>query len=513
MNRSKTLFLALMALASTSSFAAGRIQRADIKTATDCVNAGSTAANCLPNTAQIYDSFNNQQLSTSIANGQLGTAVPVVSALSSVISTTPIVLQGGTNTTVVFSTINFDSVGGYSSGIYTVPAGKAGFFYASAAIDTANSLADNSIVIIKIWQNASVVSEQVTVNSQGNVYAPASATALINAAAGDTIKVTGTITNGAGAGSYALGASTNTNGNGNYFNLESINTSGTTFSASSATTTSTNGSDVTVVNPTVIFDSASGYNSSTGVYTVPAGKAGYAWWCAGLDFGANFTAFTKTATIKLVQNATVVVSQTNESGPSANLAVPRVPLQACAPVKLAVGDTLRVKVNNNSASYALSGTVGNYNFLMSLPSAPVVMLGTSSTSTSAPTVTTPVFPTASIDTNNRLNTSSGVYTFPMTGYYVYAAGLDFSTNFVGALGKSNLWVYLNAASVASNTNQNAAAGYETPGFLSGVIYANAGDTAQVEVQNNQGTFALSGGVGSYFSIALILPAAINGVKF
>jgi hypothetical protein len=51
---------------------ASKIQQQGIKTLADCTAAGATGATCLPLTAQVWDSTNGQQLSASIANGQIG---------------------------------------------------------------------------------------------------------------------------------------------------------------------------------------------------------------------------------------------------------------------------------------------------------------------------------------------------------------------------------------------------------------------------------------------------------
>lgn len=66
------LLATMVILPSNGAFAVNKIQQQGIKTAADCTGAGATLANCLPLDAQIYDSTNAQQLSVSIANGQLG---------------------------------------------------------------------------------------------------------------------------------------------------------------------------------------------------------------------------------------------------------------------------------------------------------------------------------------------------------------------------------------------------------------------------------------------------------
>lgn len=64
--------LIAMNVVGPQAFAVNKIQKQGVKTLTDCTNAGATAANCLIDTGQLYDLANAQQLSTSIANGQLG---------------------------------------------------------------------------------------------------------------------------------------------------------------------------------------------------------------------------------------------------------------------------------------------------------------------------------------------------------------------------------------------------------------------------------------------------------
>jgi hypothetical protein len=62
--------LLLVALLTVTS-ANAKIQKQDIKTLANCVSAGATGATCLPDTSQIWDSFNSKQLSTSISDGSL----------------------------------------------------------------------------------------------------------------------------------------------------------------------------------------------------------------------------------------------------------------------------------------------------------------------------------------------------------------------------------------------------------------------------------------------------------
>lgn len=72
MKKHFAILLALLTAFGPNLAGAAAIQQQGIKTAAQCIAAGASLANCLPLTAQVYDSFNGQQLSTSIANGQIG---------------------------------------------------------------------------------------------------------------------------------------------------------------------------------------------------------------------------------------------------------------------------------------------------------------------------------------------------------------------------------------------------------------------------------------------------------
>lgn len=91
----KLISLLMIAALLSPGAQAAKIQRQGIKTAAECVAAGSTAANCLPLDAQIWDATNGQQLSLSIANGQLGGGGGGKNYLASYVAST----SGGTANT------------------------------------------------------------------------------------------------------------------------------------------------------------------------------------------------------------------------------------------------------------------------------------------------------------------------------------------------------------------------------------------------------------------------------
>ena len=91
----------------------------------------------------------------------------------------------------------------------------------------------------------------------------------------------------------------NAGSNGEFLSKQSGNTGGLTWAAAGGgdntpyfradTTTQTVGGEATLVFTNSIFDSASGYNTSTGKYTIPSGQGGYWWFQANANIGSSYT--------------------------------------------------------------------------------------------------------------------------------------------------------------------------------------------------------------------------------
>lgn len=64
-------WLVIGLLVSSNVLAGSKIQRQGIKTAAECVAAGSTAANCLPRSDQVYDTTLSKTLSQAIIDGDI----------------------------------------------------------------------------------------------------------------------------------------------------------------------------------------------------------------------------------------------------------------------------------------------------------------------------------------------------------------------------------------------------------------------------------------------------------
>jgi len=95
MKKHISALLALFTALGPNLAVASQIQQQGIKTLAQCIAGGATGATCLPLAAQVWDSTNGQQLSLSIANGQLGGGGGSKNYLSSYIAST----GGGTANT------------------------------------------------------------------------------------------------------------------------------------------------------------------------------------------------------------------------------------------------------------------------------------------------------------------------------------------------------------------------------------------------------------------------------
>ena len=90
----------------------------------------------------------------------------------------------------------------------------------------------------------------------------------------------------------------NTPTNGYALTAQSGNTGGMTWASVGGdntpyfradTTTQTVGSNAVLIFTNSVFDSASGYNTSTGKYTIPSGQGGYWWFQANATIGVSYT--------------------------------------------------------------------------------------------------------------------------------------------------------------------------------------------------------------------------------
>lgn len=116
------------------------------------------------------------------------------------------------------------------------------------------------------------------------------------------------------------------------------------------------------------------------------------------------------------------------------------------------------------------------------------------------------FDTESYDTNNNFNTTTHLYTVPVTGYYQVNAQLSTTSSAENATALV-LVVYKNATQVMNTTiYDNAWTLNSLTGTASDVIYLTAGDTLSVkgyiDVASGTGTF-LGGYAATFFSAHLL----------
>jgi hypothetical protein len=128
---------------------------------------------------------------------------------------------------------------------------------------------------------------------------------------------------------------------------------------------------------------------------------------------------------------------------------------------------------------------------------------------SCPNSTQTDMPWDTIDSDNGIPFSAGVFTIPVAGYYDVEAAFNFVAN---ATGYRQIRVLINSATNATSSNNASTATAGTAvGFARTFILA-AGDTVMVRVQQNSGAALSTDGnpVSNYVSIVKVPAPAVNG---
>jgi hypothetical protein len=280
------------------------------------------------------------------------------------------------------------------------------------------------------------------------------------------------------------------------------------FNASAVSATGTINSSATLAN--VIFsafqyDNYSGYNSGTGNYTVPA---------TGYYFVSSTVVIQATTTtgyqLNILHNGSQIAinapSQASSSRASASI--------SCI-IFCSAGDTLSAATDNAIFTGSATYLAGSQNFsIMQIPNSQQALLATASVNarytfngnTALPNNTLETLSstyatyTKIRDTHNAFNTSTGVYTVPISGMYRVSlrTGIQATTATTGVMqnavqqgGSSSLTSFMNAAVGNSPTNA-------TEAQLSDIFLCNAGDTLTLQALQNNGS-----------SIALVSVAGVN----
>lgn len=283
------------------------------------------------------------------------------------------------------------------------------------------------------------------------------------------------------------------------------------FTTTNVTPTGTiNGSANTVVFPTNganFVDTHGAYNSSTGIYTVSVSGV----YSISSLVGFQVTAATLANTgILLFKNGTNVLNGQNNFMP-ATASVIGVTLSGV--LSCVTGDQLKIACFSNEASitYGASASVFSVNRL----SGPAVVAAsesvnakyTSATNTVGTSLAPILYPTKAYDSHNAYNTSTGLYTAPISGKY-RITGAAASAAGVGSSVVSN-GTFINITK--NGTTQEYIDNYRftviTTTFLvllkgSSTINLNAGDTLAIYIarDSNVTSYSLDGTVSSFICI-------------
>jgi len=274
-----------------------------------------------------------------------------------------------------------------------------------------------------------------------------------------------------------------------------------TYFANSAATV-TDGSPLIYTDK--IVDTVGAYNSTTGVYTVP--EAGTYLITASARFSSS------TVNIGIEVNGTEVYL--SGSAPAAGDALPNISHQ----IKLAKGDTLEI-VNTTGSSRTLSSSgSGIYNNLsITKLASPQTILETETVaarytsnngqSIGTASAQTVIYEDLIEDTHGSYNTSTGIYTAPLSGWYAVNATTTFAALATAPSNITFITVEKNGATV-SRVNiefDGTITADNTTSNVTTLINLAKGDTINIDLfQNSGGSEALVGaGDRNTFSIARI----------
>jgi hypothetical protein len=248
----------------------------------------------------------------------------------------------------------------------------------------------------------------------------------------------------------------------------------------STTSVPTGSSGTKVLNLTPVFDTNSGWNATNQAYTIPV--SGYYDITASIYTGS----FTTNVDIGVFINGSYVEIATspNTTG-SATTAIGN------RSFSLSAGTTVSLGTYQNSGSTQNYGAYNPTSLKITRISGPSVLAATETVAcnyyttagTSVPTSgSVLVYGTKNFDTNGAYNTSTGIYTAPVSGKYFVSAQYATTSSTIGTF----FIQVLKNGSVYSQTTQNrlAAIGSTMSPTISTIINCNAGDTLQINFQTS-----------------------------
>jgi hypothetical protein len=239
---------------------------------------------------------------------------------------------------------------------------------------------------------------------------------------------------------------------------------------------------------TVTNDTHAGYSTSTGLYTVPV--SGYYSVSAVLNIDSASASVNQFISAQLQHNAaifaynyTVIASTT-----TVNQMVAVSSIVLCS-----TGDTLAVLGAANTTTPVYASALGSSTLSISRLSGPSAIAATETVACQYLDTAAPSFPngptiykfaTKVFDTHNAMNTSTGLYTVPVSGKYRVRAmaillGTVTTTQFVSLLADHN-------GAFALNLDYYAGNGADTDYSVSGdaMFQCSAGDTLYIEISTD-----------------------------
>lgn len=246
----------------------------------------------------------------------------------------------------------------------------------------------------------------------------------------------------------------------------------------------------------VTFDTHGSFNSSTGLYTVPVAGIYRVDGCIGFVTNATGTRYA------LIQKNNVTQFYSNVTEANTTASTPTV-MSFSGTIQCVAGDVIKVKAfqsSGGSLAYEVAQTTNLNISRLSGPSAiaaseSINMRYNNSAGTSVSNVGFNIvtFANKDFDSHNSYNTSSGVYTAPVSGKYRCSCTITFAAATYAVGDQVGVAVYKNGAVFAYGTfyTVEVAGSTTTSAIVSTTVNCVAGDTLDFRVQNTRTAGATS----------------------
>lgn len=254
---------------------------------------------------------------------------------------------------------------------------------------------------------------------------------------------------------------------------------------------------------TVNFDSSASYSTSTGLYTVPV--TGKYQIFGNVEILATYSGVGQQTTIKIYKNGTSGVGVSLGGYNSTNTMTTTQPIPFTAEVDCTAGDTLGIYSLTQGSSASFNNAVTASSLFINRVSGPSVIAPSESvnasyqnnagTTLAASTFTAIPWGTKLFDSHTAMNTSTGVYSVPVSGKYRVSSILITAASTVFAAAPGNVFTSVLYKNGVNQGNISWTVGIGTFQFGtqgSVTISCNAGDALAVySFQNSASPISLS----------------------